>query len=121
MRLRAGVTLADLLIIRPAAPIEGLEIAADLVRHYSAALLVFGSTTAHLDDAGKTALRRLVNAVRRSSCAVIVLNRAPSADASPFHAYAATRIELRRVRWLQRWGTVGGYLVRDHGAEKERR
>ncbi len=107
-----GIRLRDLLIVRPPDWIMGLEIAADLVSRYSAGLFVFGHAAAAIDDEGREALRRLINVVRRSTCAFVILNRAKSPDVSPFHSYAATRLQMRRVRWLDRWGTVGGYLVR---------
>lgn len=106
-----SVNLHDLLVVRPPDPIMGFEIAADLVSRYSAGLFIFGHV-AVVDDGGQEALRRLINAVRRSSCAFVILNRSRTPDASPFHDYAATRLQLKRVRWLDRWGTVGGYLVK---------
>ena len=106
------VNLRDLLVVRPPDPVMGFEIAADLVNRYSAGLFIFGHTAVAVEDGGQEALRRLINAVRRSSCAFVILNRARTPDASPFHAYAATRLQLKRVRWLDRWGTVGGYLVK---------
>ena len=109
---QCGVRLQDLVIVRPTKLTEGLEIASDLVNRYSAGLFVFGHTASEMDDEGRAALRRLVNSVRRSTCAFVVLNRAPTADASPFHPYTATRLQLRRVRWLERWGVIGGYLVK---------
>lgn len=105
------INLHDLLVVRPPDPIMGFEIAADLVNRYSAGLFIFGHAGA-VEDVGEEALRRVINAVRRSSCAFIFLNRARTPDVSPFHAYAATRLQMRRVRWLDRWGTVGGYLVK---------
>lgn len=105
------VKLQDLLVVRPPDPVMGFEIAADLVNRYSAGLFIFGHT-ASVEDGGREALRRLINAVRRSSCAFVILNRARTPDASPFHPYAATLLQMRRVRWLDRWGAVGGYLVK---------
>jgi len=106
------VNMQDLLIVRPSTPLEGIEIAADLLQRYSAGLIVFGHTQ-YADRAdSRAALRRLLNAVRRSSCAFIVLNRSGNPLASPFHASASTQIQMRRVRWMHQWGIVHGYLTR---------
>lgn len=106
------VDMQDLLIVRPETPLEGMEMAADLLQRYSAALLVFGHAKHGNERGSRAALRRLLNAVRRSSCALVVLNRSGNPLASLFHASAATRIQLRQVRWMHQWGIVHGYLTR---------
>ncbi len=106
------VDMQDLLIVRPSTPLEGLEIATDLLQRYSAGLIVFGHTQHGNQADSRAALRRLLNAVRRSSSAFIVLNRSGSPMASPFHTSASTRIQMRQVRWMHRWGIVHGYLTR---------
>ncbi len=106
------VQVDDLLIVRPASSLEGIEIATDLLLRYSATLLVFGHAKHGNEAESRAALRRLVNAVRRSSCAFVVLNRASNTLFSPFHGSAATRIQMQQVRWMHQWGIVHGYLSR---------
>lgn len=106
------VDMQDLLIVRPATPLEGVEIATDLLQRYSAGLLVFGHVKHAYDGDSRAALRRLLNAVRRSSCAFVVLNRSGNPLTSPFHTIAATQIQLRLVRWMHQWGVIHGYLTR---------
>ena len=106
------VSMQDLLIVRPLTSLEGMEIATDLLQRYSAGLLVFGFTKHENRQESRATLRRLLNAVRRSSCAFIVLNRSGNPLASPFHTSVSTRIQMRRVRWMHQWGIVHGYLTR---------
>lgn len=107
-----GVNLEDLLIIRPATTSEGIEIAADIISRYSTGLVVFGHSVTEKGIGTQNAMRRLVSGVRRSSTAFVVLNRSTLPTTSPFHLHAGTRLELQRVRWINRWSVVGGYLVR---------
>jgi RecA/RadA recombinase len=106
------VNIPDLLMVRPSNPLEGMEISTDLLQRYSAGLLVFGHAKHANGEERRAALRRLLNAVRRSSCAFVVLNRSSNLLVSPFHASTATRIQLRQIRWMHRWGIVHGYLSR---------
>lgn len=106
------VDMQDLLIVRPASPLEGMEIASDLLQRYSAGLMIFGHAKHGNRQEEHAALRRLLNAVRRSSCAFVVLNRSGNPLETPFHISAATRIQLHQVRWMHQWGVVHGYLTR---------
>lgn len=107
-----GVNLEDLLLVRWANEIEGIEIATDMINRYGVGLVVFGHG-GWIHQAGiPSSMRRLVNSLRRSSCAFISLNRCALPHQSPFHPHASTQLQLKRLRWLERWGVVGGYLVR---------
>lgn len=109
-----GVRLQDLLIVRPENLREGLDIAAELMNRWSVDLLVFGHSNEREDRSTAAALKRLVSAVRHSDCAFITLNRNARSELSPLHVYSASRLYFYRTHWLERWGQVGGYLVKVH-------
>ena len=107
-----GADLANLLIVRPETGIEGIEIATDLINRYAAGLLVFGYAADLRNEKSEGAIRRLVSAIRRSSCAFLFLNRAPDPKTMPLHSQATTQIHLKLRKWRKHWGVTSGYVVK---------
>ena len=102
---RCGVNTASLLLIQPDSLAHALETLTALVDTAAVAVLALDTSESkrRVDPA---ALRRLVSALHRSSCVLIVLERSGS---SPFSDRAAVRLSCQRERWLQQRQNVNGY------------
>jgi recombination protein RecA len=108
---RCGVLLDKLLIARPHAPTQALEIARDLVRAGNVALVVVDLVVKRQSGLAavpslSVALRRLHEPVAKSRCAVLFLLPAPHAALDP---YTHTRLRMERQGWLYRHADVCGY------------
>jgi len=102
---RCGVDIASLLLIQPQSIDHALEILTTLVE--VAAVVVFVLDTPdkklHVD---RSAVNRLVSALRRSRCVLLFVEQA----ATPlFSQQAAVHLHFQRERWLRQREDVNGY------------
>jgi len=105
---RCGVMTDNVLLVTSETVAQAIEALLPLVDSAAAAVLVLPHPAPHAPSAD---VNRLVNAVRRSSCAVLVLTRD---SAAPVARDAAVRLSLRRERWLHRRSDVNGYRIQAH-------
>jgi hypothetical protein len=105
---RCGVDTANLLLIHPPSLDHALETLLPLVDTAAVAVLVLDrrQTKQRLAPA---ALRRLMTALHRSRCALVVVEP----TSTPLIAqHAAVRLQLQVERWLMRRHDVNGYRTR---------
>jgi len=105
---RCGIDTANLLLVQPSTLEQALETLTALVDTATASLLV---PDTHLANARLTitAINRLLSALRRSNCTLIVVERTATrllADK------AAVRLHFQRERWLRQRQDVAGYRTR---------
>ncbi len=102
---RCGVDPGNLLLIQPQTLEQGLETLTTLVDTASAAMLIFDENEPkrRVDTA---VLNRLMSAIHRSYCALILVDHAGTAL---FSEKAAVRLHLQRERWLRQRRDIHGY------------
>ncbi|MHB8624588.1 MAG: P-loop NTPase family protein [Aggregatilineales bacterium] len=104
---RCGVDTANLLLIQPKALDSALETLTPLLNTAAAAVLALDvhEGKQRIDTA---VLNRLMAALRRSRCALLVVERAETAL---FSTKAAIHLHLKRECWLYQRQDVNGYRV----------
>jgi len=107
---RCGVDPANLLLIQPSSLENGLESLNNLVDTAAVAMLVLDNREKkpRVDGA---ATNRLIIALHRSRCAVIVVEQT---ERGLFTDKAAVRLQLRHERWLRLRQDVSGYRTGVH-------
>src|SRR5262249_13628663 len=108
--VRCGVDETALLLVQPASLSHALEALTVLVDTAAVAVLVLDLKQGkqHIDDA---ALNRLVTALHRSNCLLILVEHGETAL---FPSKAAVKLQLKRERWLERRRDVTGYRTNVH-------
>jgi len=102
---RCGVALANLLLVQPASPDQALEVLTTLVDAVAAAVVVFDIPDKKPRVETST-LHRLLSALHRSRCALLVAEHA----ATPlFSEKAAIRLHFQRSGWLRQRQDINGY------------
>ena len=104
---RCGVDIANLVLIHPKAVDSALEALTNLAGTAAVAVLALDALE-RKQRVEATVLNRLLSALRRSNCALIVVERAETAL---FSAKAAVHLRLTRERWLHQRQDVNGYRV----------
>src|SRR6266849_4671535 len=107
---RCGVDTDNLVLIQPSSVNPALETLTALVDTAAAAVLVLDSTETkqHIDTA---AFNRLLSALHRSRCALMVVEQARMPR---FSQKAAVRLHFQRERWLRQRQDVNGYRTQVH-------
>lgn len=101
---RCGVDTENLLLIQPPSLDHALETLTTLVDTAAAGVLVLNTLAANQRVTTAT-LNRLMSALHRSGCALMLLGQA----GTPLSEKAAVRLHLQRVRWLRQRQDVNGY------------
>ncbi len=105
---RCGVDTANLVLIQPPSLDQALETLTTLVDTAAAATLVLnGAEKTHRPD--QAVLNRLLSALHRSRCALILVERAGTPLLSE---KSAVRLHFQRERWLRQRQDVNGYRTR---------
>ncbi len=105
---RCGVDTANLVLIQPPSLDQALEMLATLVNTAAAAVLML-DTTAKKPRVDQAAFNRLLSALHRSRCALILVEQAGTPLLSE---KAALRLHFQRERWLRQRQDVNGYRTR---------
>lgn len=105
---RCGVDTANLLLIQPHSLDHALETLNQLVDTTAVAVLTLDHQKQRVDRA---TFHRLITALHRSHCALVVVEQAGTAS---FSEQAAVRLHLQVERWLFRRLDVNGYRTRVH-------
>lgn len=105
-----GVSLADLLLVRPQSARQALEIAADVIAAKGAGLIVFGRAMAGQAPPGDASslLRRIDRALKSTRCAVLVLSSPGSPYDIGLAAHAVLRLSIERTGWVRSMGDITG-------------
>jgi recombination protein RecA len=109
-----GVDMDKLIVVRPHAITEALDIAQEMIESGMSGILVWDSVEALLAAAGGRALfpaflRRLVTPLAVSSGVMLVLNSPEVAGVEALKHHAALRLGCRTTRWLREYQDITGY------------
>lgn len=105
---RCGVDTDNLLLATPDTIPQAIETLLPLLDTAAIAVLALSDTSTQI---GSAEVNRLVNAVRRSACALLIVSRDV---ASPVARDAAVRLCAQRETWLERHEEVNGYRTGIH-------
>jgi recombination protein RecA len=116
---RCGVTLENLLLVRPTVGLEALQIVLELVTSGGVGILVVDGlipllVQSALSVQGDTFLRQLNSALHDSPCALLFLTalRVGDTNRTPNQAlahYATLRLWVEKQRWLKAHQDIQGY------------
>jgi hypothetical protein len=116
---RCGVNPDDLLPVRPQPRGRVLAITHDLIAREGADLVVVGGIAGRLPKPGGggllPALRRVANALTRSSCSLLFLTTASPdrpAGLSALSHHVAVRLLVERLGWIHSQNDIRGYRTR---------
>jgi recombination protein RecA len=119
-----GVDLDQLLLVRPQATLETLEIVAALIDSGGVGVLVLDAVPRLPEETGstllRTALRQIEHALRRAPTALVINHSLPGSRplAPPptigLSTLATLRLTFARERWLDQDGAIAGCLARVH-------
>jgi len=112
---RCGVRMDGLLIARPEAASDGLDILTVVATEGGAALAVLDSTAEVLADLHGTtrlrsAMRKLTPALRRSGCTALFLS--PGVSSQALTHQAGLRLAVENTGWIERERDIAGLHAR---------
>lgn len=125
---RCGIDLGRLVLVRPYAVRQALDMLADFALNGSFSIVVVDCPLRLLAGAERSealagTLGRIIAPLGRSGCALVFLTGLPpgspptldayadGAEASALPHYASVRLVIRRARWLYRQRDVSGYAA----------